>query len=154
MLQSTGPALVQVMACHLYGTKPLPEPMPAYYQLDSWEQISEKLGPEFYHFHSRKCIWICRLPKWRQFYPGGDELKDCLMTRNDIRTLHIDTLTRWSKFYRWHFKMYFLECKFLWYGTNCHWSLFLRGQLKINHYLFRCGLVLNRWQAIIWTNVD
>ena len=25
-------------------------------------------------FHSRKCIWNCRLPKWRPFCPGGDEL--------------------------------------------------------------------------------
>ena len=34
----TGSAFVQVMACRLFGTKPLPEPM-----LDPWEQISVKL---------------------------------------------------------------------------------------------------------------
>ena len=28
------------MAWHLFGAKPLPEPMLAYCQLDSWEQIS------------------------------------------------------------------------------------------------------------------
>ena len=25
---------------------------------------------EFYHFHSRKCIWSCHLPKWWPFCPG------------------------------------------------------------------------------------
>ena len=30
-----GPAFVQVMACHLFGAKPLPEPMLVYCQLDS-----------------------------------------------------------------------------------------------------------------------
>ena len=29
-----------------------------------------KLELEFYHFHSRKCIWNCRLPKWLPFCPG------------------------------------------------------------------------------------
>ena len=75
MRQRTGSALVQLMACRLFGAKPLPKPMLTYCQLDSWEQISVKFESEFYHFHSRKCIWYCRLPKWRPFCPGGDELK-------------------------------------------------------------------------------
>ena len=29
-----GSALVQIMACRLFGAKPLPEPMLSYYQLD------------------------------------------------------------------------------------------------------------------------
>ena len=58
----TGPELVQLMACRQLGTKPLPEPMLAYCQLDPWEQ------------NSRKCIWNCRLPKWRPCCPGGEEL--------------------------------------------------------------------------------
>ena len=74
MRQQTRSALVQVMACRLFGTKPLPEPILAYCQLDSWEQISGKFESEFYHFHSRKCIWNCRLPKWWPFFPGGDGL--------------------------------------------------------------------------------
>ena len=74
MRQWNGSALVKVMACCLFGANLLPEPMLAYCQLDSWEQISVKLESEFYHFHSRKCIWNCRLPKWRPFCPGGDEL--------------------------------------------------------------------------------
>ena len=38
-----------------------------------------------------------------------------------------------------------------------HWSLFLRVQLTITKHWFKWwhdGLVLNRWQAIIWTNAD
>ena len=42
MHQGTGPALFQVMACRLFGAKPLPEPILAYCQIDSWEQISVK----------------------------------------------------------------------------------------------------------------
>ena len=71
LLQWTESSLLQVMACCLLGTKPLPEPMLAYCQLDSWEQMSIKLKLEFYHFHSRKlesyhfhsrkCIWMCWL---------------------------------------------------------------------------------------------
>ena len=56
-------ALVQIMACRLFGTKPLSEPMLVCCQLDSWEQFSIKFESEFYHFHSRKCIQSCRLPK-------------------------------------------------------------------------------------------
>ena len=38
-----------------------------------------------------------------------------------------------------------------------HWSLFLRVQLTITKHWFKWwhdGLVLNRWQVIIWTNAD
>ena len=63
------------MAWRLFGARPLPEPMLAYCHLDSWEQISVKFESEFYHFYSRKCIWNCRLPKWRPFCPDGDKLK-------------------------------------------------------------------------------
>ena len=37
MRQWSGSALVQVMACRLFGTKPLPKPMLTYYQLDPKE---------------------------------------------------------------------------------------------------------------------
>ena len=71
MRQWTGSSLIQVMACRLFGAKPLPEPMLAYCQLDSWEHISVEFESEFCYFHSRKCIWKCRLPNWRPFCPGG-----------------------------------------------------------------------------------
>ena len=65
----TETSLIQVMACRLYGTEPLPKPMLAYFQLDSWEQISLKFESEFNHLHSRKLISKCHLPKCRPFCP-------------------------------------------------------------------------------------
>ena len=70
-LRWTESALVQIMACRLFGANPLPEPMLAHCQMDPWEQISVKFESEFYHFHSRKWICKCRLPKWWPFCPGG-----------------------------------------------------------------------------------
>ena len=78
MRQWTGSTLVQVMACRLFGAQPLPEPMLAYCQLDSWEQLSVKFKSEYCHFHSRKCIRNCRLPKWRPFCPDGKGLNKVL----------------------------------------------------------------------------
>ena len=40
MRQWTESSLLQVMACRLFGAKPLPEPALAYCKLDSREQIS------------------------------------------------------------------------------------------------------------------
>ena len=51
-----GHQLVHLMACRLFCAKPLPEPMLAYCQLDSREQISLKVESKLYHIHSRKCI--------------------------------------------------------------------------------------------------
>ena len=73
MHQWTGSSLVQVMACHLFVAKPLPEPMLVYCLLHSLELISVKFEFEFYPFHSRQCIWKCHLPKWQPLCPGGDE---------------------------------------------------------------------------------
>ena len=74
MRQRVGSALVQIMACCLFGTKPLPAQILAYCQLDSWEQITVKFESEFY-FHSRKFIRKFHLPKRRPFYPGTTFIK-------------------------------------------------------------------------------
>ena len=71
MHQWTALALVQVIARPLFGAKPSPETMLTHCQLDSCEQISVKFQSEFYNFHSRKCIWNCRLPMWRPLWPEG-----------------------------------------------------------------------------------
>ena len=42
MRQWTGSSFVQVMACRLFGAKPLPEPVVAFCLPDSWEHISAK----------------------------------------------------------------------------------------------------------------
>ena len=51
MHQRTGSAMFQVMACRLFGAKPLPEPNLAYCQLNTWEQTAVKFGLYFWHFH-------------------------------------------------------------------------------------------------------
>ena len=42
MRQQTKPPLVQIMAYHMFGAKPLCEPMLIYCQLDPWESTSVK----------------------------------------------------------------------------------------------------------------
>ena len=49
------------MACRLFVVKPLPAPMLSHCQMDSWAHVSVKYKSEFYHFHSRKCIWNCQV---------------------------------------------------------------------------------------------
>ena len=76
MCQWIGLALVQIMACRLYAA-------PSHYLNQFWFIINwtlkNKLQWNFNQnkkkFHSRKCIWKCRLPKWRPFCSVGDESK-------------------------------------------------------------------------------
>ena len=42
MRQWIGSALVQIMACRLFATKPLSKPVPGHCELDAWEQTSLK----------------------------------------------------------------------------------------------------------------
>ena len=71
MRQWTGSALVQVMACRLFGVKPLPEPMLPYCQLGPLEQTSVKFESKDRSFYSINCTWICPL---RVTLSRGDEL--------------------------------------------------------------------------------
>ena len=71
-----GSTLVQIMACRLFGAKPLSKPILAYCKLESWGHISVKFESELYDFHSLKCNWKYRQPKWRPFCPGGDEFNE------------------------------------------------------------------------------
>ena len=61
LCQWTGPSLVQRVACHLLTTKPLPEPMLTYCQLDYYEQLTYlPLGQNGCHFPDDifKCIFV------------------------------------------------------------------------------------------------
>ena len=69
MCEWTGSSLVEVIACRLFGAKPLSVAMLAYCQLDSGKQIIVRFESEI------KCNWKCRLLKWRPFCPGGDGLR-------------------------------------------------------------------------------
>ena len=57
MCQWIGSALVQIMACHLFGAKPLSKPMLGYCQLNPKQQTSVKFQSKYKTFHSRKYIW-------------------------------------------------------------------------------------------------
>ena len=48
----TGSSLVQEMACYLFGTKPLTEPIPAFYKFHQQEQICEK-----FDHNENQCFW-------------------------------------------------------------------------------------------------
>ena len=93
MRQWIGSALAQIMACRLFGAKPLSKPMLGYCQLDCQEQTSVKIESEFYHFHSRKCIWKCHLPEWRPFCPGGDELSQAMHSLRQLTHWGWDKMT-------------------------------------------------------------
>ena len=73
--QRIGVALVQIMACRLFGDKSLSKPMLEYCQKDPYEQTSVKFWSKFKFSHSRKCNWKYRLPKWWPFFPGGRWVK-------------------------------------------------------------------------------
>ena len=59
--QWTKPWLVDVMACHVFGTKPLSQPMLPNWKLNTNEHFSVKFYWKFESFHSRKYTWKCRL---------------------------------------------------------------------------------------------
>ena len=72
-------ALVQIMACRLFGTKPLFKPVLGYYQFDPKEKTSVKFESKYNTFHSQKGIW-----KWRLWNGGHYVLgKISLVQSND-----------------------------------------------------------------------
>ena len=75
MCQWTGSSLVQVTACGLFGAKPLPKPMLTFCQFDPQEQTAVEFQSKCRTFHSRKCIWKCRL--WNGGYFVQGEMSWC-----------------------------------------------------------------------------
>ena len=70
MRQRIGSALVQIMACRLFGAKPLSKAMLSYCHLDPNEQTSVKCQLKYKNFHSRNCIWKYRLRSGGHFIEG------------------------------------------------------------------------------------
>ena len=70
MRQWIGLALVQIMACRLFCTKPLSKPVLGYCQLDPLGHISVKFQSKYKYFHSRKCIWKYLLRNGGHFVQG------------------------------------------------------------------------------------
>ena len=67
MRQGTEPALSQVMACRLFGAKPLPEPMLTCCQLDHKEQTSVKFESKSKISSFMKMHLKTSSVKWRPF---------------------------------------------------------------------------------------
>ena len=67
-----GSALVRVMACRMFGAKPLPELMLAYCRLDPWEHISVKNWIGILSFSFKKMLLKLSSAKVRPFCPGGE----------------------------------------------------------------------------------
>ena len=74
MRQWTRSTLIRVMSCRLFGAKAITWSNAGLLSIRPLGKVSMKFEAEFYHLHLRKCIWKCRLPKWRPWCPDGDEL--------------------------------------------------------------------------------
>ena len=72
-----GSALLQIMACRLFGAKPLSEPMLDYHQLDPWEQTVSESWIIIHNtkFVIKKMNLKISSAKWPPFKPRRDELK-------------------------------------------------------------------------------
>ena len=102
MHQWIRPALVQMMAWCLFGAKPLSKSMPAYCQLDSWEQIFVEFESEFSSFSLKKMhlkLSSAKMPsilsrgRWVQWISNW---------------VHIKTWRKWPMFCRQPSQMLFL----------------------------------------------
>ena len=118
-------ATVQVMACRLFGAKPLSKPVLGYCQFDSSEQTSMKFNQNTKTNHSRKCIWQyplrneghfvqgrwVKLEYWDQQY-NSDNKNDFFTTYYmSVRTLATHCSEIWIKvqnisFKKMHWKMF------------------------------------------------
>ena len=70
--QWIGSALVEIMACRLFGTKPLFKPILGYCQLDPLEQTFNQNRKLFIHENAFKIAYA----KWQPFCPGEDRLSN------------------------------------------------------------------------------
>ena len=91
MHQWTVPSLFQIMACHLFGAKPLSEPMLAYFQFSHMhkEHISTKSYLNCKCFYQRKCSWkscfgLNVFTHWGLWNFWGSLLSKCCYTEKDI----------------------------------------------------------------------
>ena len=95
--QWIGSALVQIMACCLFSTKPLSKPMLSHCQLDPWEQTSVKFQSKYNTFYSRNCIWKCHLWIGSHFVQGEmSKTKHPLVTWTCVIWIHIDWFNLWG----------------------------------------------------------
>ena len=72
MCQWTGSVLLQVMACRLFGAKPLPEPIMTYSQMDPLGINFREIKIKTQNFSFMKTDLKMLSVKWRPFCPCGD----------------------------------------------------------------------------------
>ena len=92
MRQGTGWALVPIMACRLFGTKPLSKPILGYCELDPYEQISVKFNQNtniFIQENAFKNI-VCETGA---ILSGGRWVKCIITGPNCIQTCTLQCLT-------------------------------------------------------------
>ena len=101
MHQWTGSALVQVMTCRLFSTKPLPEQMLTHYHWTPRNKLQGNLNRK-QNFPSMKIYLKLAAAKWQPFCPGRDELipVDCVQSLTGCSnlcpiSLIIDNTTRY-----------------------------------------------------------
>ena len=83
MRQWTGSALVQIMACRLFGNNSLSKPMLGCCQLEPLGTNFNEIWIKIHNVSFRKMHLKMKSAKWRPFCPGGDELNahDCCLNR-------------------------------------------------------------------------
>ena len=138
--QLTVPSLVQIMGCRLFGDTPLSEPMMVYCQFDPKERVSMKFHLNFKSFHSRKCIWRCRLQKWWTSCLSLNVLNQELVHSSPTRLelLHGPSSTRFA-ISQWETA---LLCNGVshWLGANLESALMYIYQTRTCHHHHTCRL--------------
>ena len=126
-----------------------------------WKQFprSVKCVLKFYHFHSRKCIWKCRLPKWRPFCPGKTSWCHSLkMYQLTVNIFWASYVKAWMLGFRdlpgelliqFVWLIYFsIEIEF---WLKFDWKIFI---LTITQHCFVLWPSAAKQQAITWTSVE
>ena len=93
MCQWSGLALVQIMACHLFGTKPLSKPMLGYCQLDPLGTNFSEVLIKAQNFSFMKMHLNVSSAKWWPFCPEVHELNGHSRKENLLMMTEINNYT-------------------------------------------------------------
>ena len=132
-------ALIQLMACRLFSTKPSPQSMLTYCQLNPQEHITMKFYLKFKYFHSRKRIWKWRLQNGGHFVQATMYWAAAEQISDKLWCPHSDSS---GIFYSDHFVYatsqweVTLHCNVAshWPGAYTKWFLILLGQYANQSY--------------------
>ena len=84
-----GSALFQILACCLFGTKPLSNPTLGYCQFDSYEQTSGKFFIKIQNFSFPKMHLKISSAKWRPFLSRGRWVKAVCRSDSPSKGLYV-----------------------------------------------------------------